>query len=63
MLKKFQPLNWLVYWICILTCGILFSLSPSAPANPSAPPLRCGTAVIDITPDQPVQLAGYAARK
>ena len=47
--------------VCIAFCSTL----PGIPASPSAlaGELRAGVAKIDITPDQPVTMSGYASRK
>src|SRR6266545_5144042 len=41
----------------------LTSLAGAVLAPPSRPPWKAGVAVVDITPHEPVRMAGYAARR
>lgn len=59
--SSLSTVKYLVYLVIVLLC---FSFSPVALSSAeSAPPLKAGTAKIDITPELPVQMSGYAVRK
>lgn len=55
------PHKWPILAVVVLV-GILFTTSP-AQSKGNKDILRAGTAKIDITPEKPVKMAGYASRK
>ncbi|UCC99388.1 MAG: neutral/alkaline non-lysosomal ceramidase N-terminal domain-containing protein, partial [Phycisphaerales bacterium] len=49
--------------IVALTFACVLVMAPAAPASENAGRLRAGTAKVDITPQEPVRMSGYAGRK
>ncbi len=47
--------------LCLSFIVVLLGVAPARAGNPAA--LKAGAARIDITPDKPVTLSGYAGRK
>lgn len=48
--------------VCVLTCAVLMLVSTPSGAG-TASELKAGMAKVDITPDKPVRMSGYASRK
>jgi hypothetical protein len=51
----------LAFVVCLSSVAVLFVVIPAHAGNPAG--LKAGVARIDITPEKPVTLSGYASRK